>query len=195
MKRFIKFIYQIIPFKKNVFLIIKRFFNLGSNTYKHLHFKGVFKVSVDKEHHFLINHNGYLIENEVFWGGLYNNSWERVSLKYWTQLCKHSNHILDIGANTGIYSLIAKAINPESKVIAFEPAKRIYSMLHKNNVLNNFDIHCIEKVVSNLNGQTVLFDYLSSNHSYSATVNEEFVICIQNVAGSKVESVRLDTFI
>jgi len=50
--------------------------------------------------------------------------------------------VLDIGANTGIYSLLACAANSESRVIAFEPVPRIHRRLTENIRLNGWDSRC-----------------------------------------------------
>lgn len=195
MKQFLKFIYQIIPFKKSVFSMIKRFFKLSPDTYKHLHFKGVFKTEINKNRHFLMNHYGYYLENEVFWGGLYGNAWEPYSLKYWTELCGKADYIIDVGANTGIYSLIAKEISPNATVVAFEPVKRMYAKLKKNIELNKYDILCVEKALSNFNGETIIFDNVNSEHSYSITLTKNKSPNSLQVEDSKISVIKLDTFI
>ena len=195
MKRLFKLIYQIIPFKKQIFIAIRYFFKLSPRTYRHLHFNGNFKVLIDKDRQFLMHHYGYLVENEVFWGGLYGNTWEPVSLKIWTQLCKESNYIIDAGANTGIYSLIAKEVNPACTVVAFEPVKKVYRMLLKNKELNDYDFLCIEKALSNSDGEAMIYDDLSSNHSYAATVNVNLRPNNKKVAASKITTIKLETFI
>src|SRR5437868_2742445 len=157
MKRLFKLLYNSLPFKKNFFLILKRFIRLSPETYRHLHFKGNFKVKVDDEHEFVMRHYGYLVENEIFWGGLYQNSWEAGPLKYWTELCKDSSYIIDAGANTGVYSLIAKEVNKKAEVVAFEPVKGVYAMLQKNIKLNGFDVLCIEKALSNTDGEAIIY--------------------------------------
>ena len=195
MKRLLKLIYHITPFKKQLFIVIRYFFKLSPSTYRHLHFNGNFNVVIDSDHQFLMHHYGYLVENEVFWGGLYGNTWEPVSLKIWTQLCKESDFIIDAGANTGIYSLIAKKINPACTVVAFEPVTKVYSMLLKNKELNNFDFLCIEKALSNKDGEALIYDDLSSNHSYAATVNVNLRPNNKKVAGTKITTIKLETFI
>ncbi len=50
--------------------------------------------------------------------------------------------ILDIGANTGIYSLIACAANPTARVIAFEPVPHVYGRLIHNLRINGFENRC-----------------------------------------------------
>ncbi len=195
MKRFFKSLYQITPFKQQFFLIIKSLFKLSPSTYQHLHFRGDFKVNIDKDHQFLMHHFGHLVENEIFWGGLYGNSWEAISLKYWTLLCKEANCIVDAGANTGVYSLIAREVNKDANVIAFEPLKRIFAMLQKNKELNNFDILCVEKALSNANGEALIYDDFSSDHSYSATVGVNLRPGNSKVIGGTITTIKLETFI
>ena len=71
-----------------------------------------------------MRHYGFQLENEIFWSGL-TNGWEKISTRLWIELSKNSKVIFDIGANTGIYSLVSKSINPTSQVFAFEPVKRV----------------------------------------------------------------------
>ena len=73
-------------------------------------------------------------------------------------LCNGSDVILDIGANVGIYSLIAKSENPNAKIIAFEPSRKIYPELIVNMDLNNFDIKCERIALSNSNKEQTFFD-------------------------------------
>ncbi len=195
MRRFFKWFYNAVPFKKYIFTVLKYFFKLSPNTYRHLHFKGDFKVVIDKDHNFLMWHYGYLVENEIFWGGLFNNAWEVTSLKYWTELCKNSNYIIDAGANTGIYSLIAKEVNPRATVVAFEPLKSVQAMLQKNIQLNNYDILCVDKALSSVDGEALIYDDLSSDHSYAATVNVNLRPNNSKVGGAKIKTIKLETFI
>ena len=62
--KILKIIYNIIPFKKQFFLIIKQFFKLSHNIYKHLTFKGVFEVKITED---------YKITNEVVFTSQVNN--------------------------------------------------------------------------------------------------------------------------
>ena len=82
-------------------------------------------------HSFNIIHFGTEIENDIFWKGL-TGGWEKISMKLWMQLCRKAKVILDIGANTGIYALTAKAVKPESSVFAFEPLHRMCDKLKRN---------------------------------------------------------------
>jgi tRNA1(Val) A37 N6-methylase TrmN6 len=42
-------------------------------------------------------------------------------LALWIKLCRQSETILDVGANTGVYALVAGAVNKKAKIFAFEP--------------------------------------------------------------------------
>lgn len=176
MKKVFKTIYDLIPFKGKIFFILKYFWTPPESVFKHLHFKGAFTIPIDQTKKFKINHYGFQIENEIFWRGL-ENSWEKESMKIWIKLCKHAQAIIDIGANTGVYSLVAKTVNPNAKVFAFEPHPMFFKKLYKNIELNNFDIVLSEKAVSNQDNFVTIEDY--SGQSLTLTT----------------KSVKLDTFI
>ena len=193
MKKALKKIYRIVPFKRQIFSVTKRILNPSEKIYKHLHFIGVFKVIIDKKRSFKIKHYGYQVENEIFWAGL-TNGWEKESLKLWIKLCENSDVILDIGANTGVYSLIAKTINPKSKVYAFEPVKRVFKKLEENISLNAYDIIPIEKAVSNTDGYAIIYD-TNSEHTYSVTVNKNLSDSTTKVIETKIDTMTLNSFI
>jgi hypothetical protein len=103
-----KSIYRAIPFKKQIFTVIRKIARPPRSLYKHLYFKGKFRVRLDqkKNSSFLIMHHGFEIENEIFWNGA--GGWEKFSQELWMRLCENAKVILDIGANTGVYSFVAK---------------------------------------------------------------------------------------
>lgn len=159
MKQFLKQIYQQLPFKQNAFHLLKRYWLPPKWIYRYLLFEGVFQVKIDEQHRFWMQHYGFgfWIENELFWRG-FQGSWEPKSLAIWVKLCQEAQTIVDIGANTGVYALTAKAICPKAKVIAIEPLDRTYRKLVQNNLRNDFDICCLAKAVSNFTGQANLID-------------------------------------
>jgi len=138
--------------------------------YQHFHFQGIFKVNVTKDQFFFIDHFGQQIENELFWCGL-EKGWERVSINLWKELCQNQKIIIDIGANSGLYSLVAKAVSPQSNVYAFEPIVRVYNRLLRNNIINGFNIHAEPVALSNYDGEGTVYD-TSDNHILSVTVNK-----------------------
>jgi FkbM family methyltransferase len=148
---------------------------------------------VNETKKFKIKHYGYEIENEIFWAGL-TNGWEKESIKLWMKLCETSEIIFDIGANTGVYSLIAKTVNPNAKVYAFEPVSRVFAKLKENIALNNFDIIPIQKAVSNTDGTAIIYDTYSE-HIYSVTVNKNLCSPETKVIETQIDTVTLNSFI
>lgn len=193
MKKIIKNIYKIIPFKKEIFSAVKKIWKPEKSVYQHLHFNGTIKVDVNETKSFKIKHYGYQVENELFWAGI-DGGFEKESIKLWIKLCSKANTIVDIGANTGVYSLIAKALKPEATVYALEPVKRVFDKLIENVHLNNYDIISIEKAASNFNGTATIYD-VDSEHTYSVTVNKNFFPKDQKVIETQIETITMDSFI
>jgi FkbM family methyltransferase len=193
MKKLVKAIYSFIPLKKEIFIILRLIWRPSERIYRHLHFKGIFSVPLGKSRSFKMKHFGYQVENDIFWSGI-TKGWEKESLKLWLKLCEKADVIFDLGANTGIYSLVAKTIRPESKVFAFEPVQRIFSKLKENIVLNKFDIVAVEKAVSDKDGTAIIYD-TSSEHVYSVTVNKNMSSSDTKVTEIEIRTITMDTFI
>lgn len=192
-KKLLKGIFKVIPFKKQLFTIIRTTFRLKEPLYKHLYFKGVFKVAIDKQHSFKIMHHGYQVENEIFWEGI-EDGWEKHSMRVWMALTKRSNVIFDVGANTGVFSLVSSSLNPAAKVYAFEPVARVYKKLVANKELNNYSISTCDKALSNYDGKAVIFD-IEADHTYQASVNKNFQPQPEKAKQVDIEVVTLKTFI
>lgn len=190
MKKLIKNIYKNTPFKKELFSLLK-YLRLPKKLYKHLYFEGIIDVEFDTCH-FLIRHYGFQLENEIFWSGL-TNGWEKISMRLWIELSKKSDFIIDIGANTGIYSLVSKSVNPNSHVFAFEPVKRVFEKLLFNNDLNNYNIHCYELAISNYDGEAIIYD-APTPHIYSVAVNKN-ISGLSNTIQTKIKTQKLSSFI
>ena len=97
---------------RNSLFIILRFMGLPMrkfiNEFKYI---GKFKVEY-KEVSFYLNARGGTQENLIFWNGL--EGWDEPETIEIIYLLKNEiNTFIDIGANTGIYSLFVKSMNPK----------------------------------------------------------------------------------
>lgn len=193
MKQLLKNLYKKFPLKKEFFSLLKIFWMPSEGIYKHLHFKGVFKVRLNATRTFLLKHYGFQIENEIFWSGL-EGGIEKTSIHLWIMLASRARVIIDVGANTGIYSLVAKTVNPQAQVYAFEPIKRVYEKLCENNELNNFNIACFEEALSNADGEATVFD-TDAEHTYSVTVGKNLNPADTAVIPTVIKTIKLDTFV
>lgn len=186
-------IWKVLPFKQFHAKILIGFPKILSKLYKDLRFRGVMNVNVENKSFLLHNPGFTTIENEIFWFGL-ENGWEKVSMKLWIELVKNSNTILDIGANTGVYSLVAATVNNHAKVYAFEPVKRTSDILKQNLELNpNLNIQLVEKAVSNSDSVAEFYD-LPTDSQYSASLNAEMLASFPNRISYEVETIRLDSY-
>ncbi len=80
------------------------------------------------------------IANELF----YNLEYEHNEFLLVKQLIKHSKLMVDIGANTGVFSIYAASLSPELEVLSFEPHPSNYKRLLTNvsiNKLNNIETY------------------------------------------------------
>lgn len=168
MKKLIKKAYQIIPFKQSVYSVIKKVYT--PPFYKLLPVKGVIDVEYAPSKCFKLHSDYHLfMENELFWLG-FHGGWEKKSLELWIKLCENSTTIFDVGANSGIYSLISKSVNKNARVYAFEPIKENLKLLKANNAINHFDIKINEVGVSNKNGEAKMYA-LPNTVNYMTSIN------------------------
>jgi FkbM family methyltransferase len=118
-----------------------------------------------------MHHLGYLIENELFWRGL--EGWEKVSTSIWITLCRDSSTIIDVGANTGVYTLIARSVNPRADIVSLEPVERIHRMLQDNIRLNNYSVHALQAAASSADGTAFIYEP-PDPHVLSVSLNKDF---------------------
>lgn len=192
LNKILRFVYKMVPFKQAIFSVLKIFWTPPESIYKYLTFRGTLKVKTLYGTFFKIKNYGEIIENEIFWSSMKN--WEIVSITIWSKLCKDAEVIFDAGANTGIYSLIAKSINPNASVYAFEPVERVYEKLLINNKINGFDISCNNLALSNYEGEATLYD-LPDQHVYTAFVNTNHFEKDRNAVAVKIRATTLNNFI
>lgn len=165
-------LYDAIPGKPRLMNALRSRVRLPERVYRHLHFRGVFEVEVGGRHLRLVHH-GHQVENSIFWSGL-TGDWEGASLALWTRLCANARVVFDVGANTGVYALVAKTLAPDAQVYAFEPVTRVFQKLVENCRLNDFDIVCEELALSDHDGTATIFD-TAADHTYSVTVNRNML--------------------
>lgn len=92
------------------------------------------------------------VGQSFYWRGI--DGWEAPSLHTFLALAKRARHLLDIGANTGAYTLIACACNDGLQALAYEPVPRVFERLARNIAVNDFGPRCRAKqaAVSNAVG-------------------------------------------
>lgn len=139
-----------------------------------------------------MKNHGFLIESDLFWNGI-EGSTERSSLEAWIKLCREAHTILDVGANTGMFSLVAKCINPGADVYAFDPIPRNYEKLVENCHLNRYDVHCECMALGKYDGEGVMYD-TPFECVYSVALDKKLDWVESGTIEIRVQVNRLDSY-
>ncbi len=133
---------------------------------------------------------GDAIAGMVFWLGL--TGFERTTITLFRDLLKRSKVVFDIGANTGLFGLIAAVDDPLRQVFAFEPMPNVFKALLANVDLNNLkNLTCMQSAVTNFDGFTKFFTYPSLRIPYiSSTLNLH-----ANAVQITVPAITVDSFV
>lgn len=91
---------------------------LSFGDYKHIATLRQAKVKMNCDITQLVQRNLY------FWGGCEE--------EYWMRFARDCQVIFDVGANVGLYSLLASAVNPQSNIHAFEPTPEMADIFKDN---------------------------------------------------------------
>lgn len=139
---------------------------------RHLYFKGTFQLPVTKKTQLRLLSQGHILENEMYWYGI-DGGHEKQSMKLWMSYIQQFKpiSIFDIGANTGIYGLVAQAIVPESKVTFFEPLPTAVSILQSNLTNNSFNSTIYQVALSDYDGTGIFNLSGVDDFDYSVTLN------------------------
>ena len=167
MKKIIsKIIHTVFPKKFLAFLFPKKY----SDKYYYNRFINVHD-EVAKKSFFLYFRRDCLMEAKILEKGLYGG-WEKESFKIWANLSQNSNIIFDIGANTGIFSMLAANNNNNANIIAVEPVNLNCELLNMNIEKNKFNIHAEKVAISDKEGIAKMF-MLKDQLNYMTSVNDD----------------------
>ena len=88
----------------------------------------------------------------------YGTYWlEEEVLNCWRAFVKNAHTIFDVGANAGIFSLAALAVQPAARVHAFEPTPEIAARLRETAVLNKLEsLRVHELAIARVTGSGLL---------------------------------------
>ena len=143
---------------------------------------GRFKMSCDLSE---------MLQRQFYFFGTY--LLEEDILSCWEIAAKGAKVVLDVGANAGIYSLAALAIEPDAIVHAFEPTPEIAARLRATAKLNGLDhLYVHEAAVFSKNGQATLKRFrgeLGTNEGMNFISQD-----ISDAGAERVQTVCLDQF-
>lgn len=161
---------------------------------KHLYFDGVIEFKTLENKKIKMQSQGMLLENELYWHGL-EGYHEKLSMKIWIEyiLTIRPSIIFDIGANTGIYGLVAKSLAPKSKVVFVEPIPRAIQILQKNLDLNNFEGQILDIALSDYDGEGFYNLESGKDIAYSITLNDYADRAITGIHDETISYTQIQT--
>ncbi len=131
--------------------LLKRNININEVS-KEFPFYGYVEID-NYDHKFMMfSNNDDYVAKHYYWLG--KDSYESMSLKLWARLSKKAKIVFDIGAYTGLYSLLSATVNRKARVFSFEALERNYSRIiinKKVNGLHNIYPHNI--ALSDISGE------------------------------------------
>ena len=96
-----------------------------------------------------------MMQRQFYYCGTY--LMEEEIIRCWQLMAAASNTIFDVGANVGIYSLAALAVQPQAHLHAFEPTPEIADQLRSTATLNALDrLYVHQAAVSSRTGSATL---------------------------------------
>ncbi|HUR06411.1 MAG TPA: FkbM family methyltransferase [Nonomuraea sp.] len=97
-----------------------------------------------------------VLANMLWWRGW--DGYETASTRTWVSLAMNARLVIDVGANAGVFALLAAASNPGANVIAFEPNPASFSLLTRNVALNpRARVTCVNAAVTEVEGTVTLY--------------------------------------
>lgn len=143
---------------------------------------------------YMISDGKDTIAKSIYWEGL--RAYEPRTLRLLTHLLKESNSFYDIGANTGLFSLLAASSDNINNVYSFEPLDIAYNLFQSNISINEINKITLHKIaLSNFNGESIFnVNKTDSDIPLGASLRND-VIENEIAESIKVKALMLDTFI
>ena len=163
---------------------------------RHLYFKGIFTARLYGKPLAKLVHKGYQIENEIYWRG-FEGGHEKKSMQIFAEIVSVTRPqvVWDIGANSGTYGILAKALIPEAKVCFFEPIPKAIEMIHENLLLNNLDAGVFQLALGEYDGEGKIYLGKGADFAYSVTVNNNLLQSTVAADSMEIFVMRADTLI
>lgn len=110
----------------------------------------------------MMSNDDDVVAQVYFWFG--PDSYETLSMRVWRRLCRSSELIVDVGAYTGLFTLVAAFCAPSAELHAFEPDPAAHARLLMNLSVNRLGqrVSVHEVAASNRRGSAVLHGFQGS---------------------------------
>jgi FkbM family methyltransferase len=144
----------------------------------------------------LARDSGVTLASNLYWRGL--SGYEPETSRVLRFLFAKVRTFVDVGANYGFYSLLSTLLNPELRVVAFEPVPAIFAALQRNVALNQVEerVFCCPLALSDSNGAATF--HLPTSHvtdlEATGTLAQDSWQTRKQSPQLQIEAVRFDDF-
>jgi len=161
---------------------------------QHLYFNGVFEARMKGKKLVKLLHAGHQIENEIYWRG-FDGCHEKKSMQIFASIVENLNPkvVWDIGANSGTYGILTKALKADCEVVFFEPIPKAVEIIQTNLNINDFDAKVLEIALGEFDGVGEIFFEKGHDFATSVTVNKNTVPKGTKSDSMKIQVRRLDS--
>ncbi len=136
-KRIRNYLFCNVPVIQNTFFVLSRKGFIPKGVWVKVQPIGVFTLKVKNSIFLYESYENDFLSRSLIWTNL--QDWERTTINPFCEIAQKSRFFIDVGAYSGIYTLIACVANPHARVYAFEPNQNIFKNLDKNILLNKFE--------------------------------------------------------
>lgn len=184
--------YYAIPHKRRLFDLVKRVRTPSLRVASYLKFKGAFEVRTGAGGRFVLVNDDSTIPTRIYWHGL--DGHEPTSLKVWRDLARGGT-IIDVGANFGLFGILAKCMAPGAMAVFVEALERNCRRIERNLRANGFEGLVVPNAAGRLDGIATFYD-MDAHDNTIGSLDEGFVRRHRhhsNVIPVAVPIARLDT--
>jgi FkbM family methyltransferase len=148
-------------------------------------FNGLSELSFRKNFFYMLNiANDDAVPLKYLW----RNSYENLSLNLWYDLTRQDGFFFDVGAHTGIFSIIGNLNKTYNNIISIEPYFLNFARLLSNLKINNFSQKsCLMAAASNEKGSTAFA--VGNEQTYHSSSGS-----ISDVGNHNVPKIKIDNF-
>ena len=161
------------------------------------YFNGVLELEFLNKKFLMLNIlNDDAVPLKYFW----RQGYELLSLRIWYALTRSENSFFDVGAHTGIFSIIGNLNKQSNNIVSIEPFHLNFERLLSNLKLNNIFPNCIMGACSSNDGiMNFEFNSFGGYHTSGGKVSEKkgTIIKVHKIdsinTNKPVEALKIDT--
>lgn len=141
---------------------------------RHLPRKGIVRVTLPNDRTLVLRaDDADPIPSELFWHGW--DGYETGSAHAFFALAQRAGCVIDVGAHSGLYALLAAHAHPSARVIAVEPMPATFERLKANVARNRVaNVTCVRAALGRKRERRALY-YYEPGLPFVASFSEQFV--------------------